>query len=228
MPSDWRLARLLDVMDRPSPEPLAAAWQPRLSQLQEWIDPNALDAVWSELADWAAIDMDRCCGYFPSLAGKPGIVDDLAACRAFADAYPKMVWEGFTLPFNFIRLSLRRQAVAPTYHLDTDAATALTGDPATLKDRLVRRVLLNLSATHERVLHYLDLNPFTTRLAIQSFYVCLARNEEARGREASVAIPPRNGSNIHGVSFVANQVLHRGLDEETGHFVAAYGLDAPG
>ncbi len=214
-------------MTAPSPEWLSATWRPRPFQQRWRLDPDLLDAVWSELAGWAAMDAEQCCGYFPSLAGRAGIVHDLPACRRFADECPEIVTEGCTLRFSFIRVSLRRQAEAPAYHLDTDASTAVTGKPATLKDRLVRRVLLNLSATQERVLHYLDLDPYTTRLAYRASYVCLGDTEAARDRETHITIPPRRGCIIHGVSFVANHVLHSGVDTESGHFVAAYGLETP-
>lgn len=189
------------------------------------MDPRLVEAAGTELAGRAVTDADRCCGYFPALAGRPGIVDDLAACRTFALARPEIETGGAVMGFNFLRLSLRRQAAVPAYHLDTDAATAVSGNPANLRDRLVWRVLLNLSVSHERALSYLDLDPSTTWLALESSYISLADKEAGRDRQRCITIPPRRGDTVHGVSFVANRVLHSGVDDEPGHFVAAYGLE---
>jgi hypothetical protein len=30
---------------------------------------------------------------------------------------------------------------------------------------------------------------------------------------------------VHGVTFASNRVLHSGLDGESGHFIAAYGVE---
>ena len=204
---------------------LSASWQPQTFQIRMGLDSHVLEAAWIELVRRAVEDPNRCCGYFPALAGRPGILDDLPACRRFAAAYPKIELRGFDLCFSFIRVSLRRQAVDPAYHLDTDAATAVTGDPATLGERLVSRVLLNLSARQERVLHYLDLDPSTTTLAIESSYACLGDDNARESRERHIAIPRRSGDAVHGVSFVANRVLHSGVDDHRGHFVAAYGRE---
>lgn len=103
------------------------------------MDPRLVEAAGTELAGRAVTDADRCCGYFPALAGRPGIVDDLAACRTFALARPEIETGGAVMGFNFLRLSLRRQAAVPAYHLDTDAATAVSGNPANRRDRLVWR-----------------------------------------------------------------------------------------
>lgn len=42
-----------------------------------------------------------------------------------------------------------------------------------------------------------------------------------------MVIAARSGSRIAGLLFAANLVLHSGVDDEGGHFVAAYGIDAP-
>lgn len=224
MIGDWQL---IDGMDLAPVKPLSQVWRPRPFQLHGGFDPEAIDAVWSELASRAASDLNQCCGYFPSLVGRAGIDSNFPASRRFAEGHPRFTVDGYTASFSFIRVSLRRQAVDPMYHLDTDAATAVTGNPATLSDRLARRVLLNLSPVSERVLHYLDLDPFTTALTFRSSYVCLEAIDAARDRDMQIAIPPRRVGTIHGLSFVANRVLHSGVDQDNGHFVAAYGLEAP-
>ena len=38
-------------------------------------------------------------------------------------------------------------------------------------------------------------------------------------------IPPRRGSHVAGLLFAANLVLHSGVDDASGHFVGAYGID---
>jgi hypothetical protein len=188
-------------------------------------DPLAVGEVCWELTQRAAQDVDHCCGYFPSLAGQAGIVDDLPACRQFAGKYPEIRLVGGCFVFSFLRLSLGSQSTAPAYHLDTDAATAVTGDVATLEDRSVWRVLLNLSARHERIVHYLDLDPLTTKLFRQSSYVCLADANLAKGRERSLSLPRRRGRAVAGVLLAANRVLHSGVDHDTGHFVVAFGRE---
>jgi hypothetical protein len=152
-------------------------------------------------------------------------VDDLPASRSFAAKCPEIRLEVGHFAFSFLRLSLRPQATAPAYHLDTDAATAVSGDPATLESRLVWRVLLNLSDTDERIVNYLDLDPFSTKLLRHSSYVCLADAKVAAGRERSFTIPARRGSVAGGVLLVANRLLHSGVDNDRGHFVVAFGLE---
>jgi hypothetical protein len=204
---------------------LSAIWRPQVFQIRMGLEPDVLEAARCELVQRAARDTDQCCGYFPALAGRQGILDELPACKRFAAAYPEIELNGFTLRFSFMRLSLRRQASAPAYHLDTDAATAVTGDPATLEERLVRRALVNFSASQERVVHYLDLDASTTTLTVESSYAHLGDENVRQGRERRIAIPRRVGDIVHGVNFVANRVLHSGVDGHTGHFVAAYGRD---
>ena len=100
------------------------------------------------------MDPDRCCGYFPTLKGFPGIDSDLPAWRAFRDCVPLLEVCGNKYEFCFIRLSLIRQSVDPVFHLDSDAATALSGDVTTLRQRRVVRLLLNFSSQSERALHF--------------------------------------------------------------------------
>ena len=38
----------------------------------------------------------------------------------------------------------------------------------------------------------------------------------------SVAIPRRQGASVAGLMFVSNLVLHSGVDDPSGHFLAAY------
>lgn len=178
-----------------------------------------------ELARHARADGHRCWGYFPSLTGRPGIRADLPACRDFASALPQITVGGRSYRFNFLRLSLRCQSADPAYHLDTDAATALTGDPATLGRRLVGRLLLNLSTTLERSLYYLDLDASEAAVVWEGAYARAAEQMLGAGRAVRAVIPPRTSTIAHGITFVANQVLHSGVDGPCGHFVAAYGYD---
>jgi hypothetical protein len=174
---------------------------------------------------YAQADDQLCWGYFPSLAGRSGIHTDLPACRDFASALPEVTCAGISYQFNFLRLSLASQSARPAYHLDSDAATALTGDPATLERRRVGRILLNLSTTAERNLHYLDLDVSGLALTTQGSYVRAADQALAARYALRAVIPPRSGPVAHGVVFIANQVLHSGVDGLHGHFVAAYGHD---
>ena len=98
-----------------------------------------------ELRRRARDDVDKCCGYFPALAGTDGIVSDLPASRMFASEIPQIIHDGCVYHFNFLRVSLVQQGSEPEFHLDSDAATALTGDAETLQQRYVLRMVLNLS-----------------------------------------------------------------------------------
>jgi hypothetical protein len=184
-----------------------------------------LEAAEHELKRHAHADAQRCWGYFPALAGCRGIHADLPACREFASAMPEMSVAGARYRFSFIRLSLRCQSQRAAYHLDSDAATALTGDPATLSERLVGRVLLNLSAVAERRLHYLDLDVSAVALTSDGSYVRATHQAQSGCHSRCAIVPARSGRTVHGVAFVANRVLHSGVDGARGHFVAAYGYD---
>jgi hypothetical protein len=184
-----------------------------------------VDAAERELRRHAQADDHQCWGYFPSLTGQPGIHADLPACQDFASVLPEITAAGAHYRFNFIRLSLRCQSPQTAYHLDSDAATALTGDPATLGRRRVGRILLNLSTTEERSLYYLDLDVSAIALTRQGSYVRAADQKLAARHAVRAAIPPRSGRIAHGITFMANQVLHSGVDGPRGHFVVAYGYD---
>lgn len=186
---------------------------------------EAVDRAGRELRAGAATDSNGCMGYFPGLRDVDGIRGDLPACRALAATLPTITMGGMTFEFNFARVSLIRQAGDPAFHLDSDAATAVTGDLSTLDARLVRRALLNLNAEHARTLHYLDVDPATVELRAEGAYVRIAEPDSVRHMARQLVIPPRDGNVIHGVDFYANKVMHSGVDDEFGHFVAGYGYE---
>lgn len=175
----------------------------------------------------AQCDANRCCGYFPALAGQQGIESDLPCSRQFGSALPKVEMEGMHLSFNFLRISLLQQQGDFPFHLDSDVATALTGDISTLNQRAVWRLLLNLNASHPRQFAYLDLQADASELRFGQGYVHYALAEIPSGALQTIRLLPRSGSIIHGVLFCANRVLHTGQDDENGHFVAAYGCEMP-
>lgn len=124
---------------------------------------DLIDEVYAELTMKAEGDNNSCFGYFPSLINADGIVTDLPSSRLLASTLPNLEVKGLLLYFNFIRRSLVRQNGDSPFHLDTDADTALTGDIHTLQNRLVWRLLINLSAQHSRRLSYLDEDPMHCR-----------------------------------------------------------------
>ncbi len=187
---------------------------------------EAASAVESELRMRAVGDRDHCCGYFPALAGQAGILADLAACQEFAARLPQIIRPAAIYRFNFLRLSLVQQSAAPAYHLDSDADTAISGDLAMVRSKRVLRLLLNLSTCSERTLHYLDVDPWAVGLSSQGSYLCAARPADLCRYARVMSIPVRRGSTVHGVAFTSNAVLHSGVDDLDGHFVAAYGTDA--
>ncbi len=178
-----------------------------------------------ELGARAALDGDCCCGYFPALEGVHGIDCDLPACHAFATSLPAISYAGTAFQFNFLRLSLKQQSVAPAYHLDSDASTALSGDVTTLRRRRVERLLLNLSSRSERTLHYLDVDSSCAELVADGSYVRAADPRRLVDYGLTASVPPRRGSDVSGLLFAANLVLHSGVDDSSGHFVAAYGTE---
>jgi hypothetical protein len=182
-------------------------------------------AVEHELRLRAAADPDGCCGYFPALASNVSIISDLPDCQTFAAGLPHIWCGGYRYEFNFLRLSLVQQCQHAAYHLDSDAATALTGDVTAIKGRQIRRLLLNLSTQSERSLHYLNLDPRSVELAVDGSYIRAADPRSLRGHGLVATIAPRRGSSVHAVSFISNMVLHSGVDDENGHFVAAYGIE---
>jgi len=179
-----------------------------------------------ELGAHAAVDRDRCRGYFPALRGVRRIDGDLPACRAFATSFPFIRHAGVEHRFNFLRLSLTPQSADPAYHLDSDTATALTGDVTTLRHRRVARLLVNLSSQCVRTLHYLDVDPSHVDLIADGSYIRAADPRGLAEYALMAAIPPRRGCHVSGLVFTANLVLHSGRDDAGGHFVAAHGIDA--
>jgi hypothetical protein len=205
--------------------PLEAGRHPTAVELA--VRPMSADvaAVERELRTRAGSDRDRCFGYFPGLNGASGIASDLPACRAFARRLPELVVRGAPFRFNFLRLSLVQQSARAAYHLDSDVATAITGDVATISQRHILRLLLNLSARSERTLHYLNVDPGSVELIVEGCYIRVADPDAFRPHSLVARIPPRRGSRVHGLVFASNRVLHSGVDDELGHFVAAYGAE---
>jgi hypothetical protein len=189
---------------------------------------DAIDRAERELRRRAAADENRCAGFFPTLSGVPGIESNFPSCRELMRLVPKIEHESSAYRFNFIRLSLVCQASQPAWHIDSDAATALTGGDVSPASRLIHRLLLNLSGTRERVVAYLDVDVLTAGLVEEGGYIRPARSERALGTARSVSIPVREGPVVHGISFVSNRIFHSGQDDAEGHFVAAYGFEVSG
>ncbi len=179
-----------------------------------------------ELRRRAHDDVDKCCGYFPALAGTDGIVSDLPASRMFASEIPQIIHDGCVYHFNFLRVSLVQQGSEPEFHLDSDAATALTGDAETLRQRYVLRMVLNLSATSDRTLQYLDVDPESVGLVARGGYVSVARTEpltESRADRCDSASPTAVRSTAWSSCPIASFI--RALTTMFGHFIAAYGME---
>ncbi len=223
---DRRAGRPYDPIVQRSVRPLAAHRHPAIVAFVIPGIAEASTAAASELRERALIDRDRCCGYFPSLAGAPGIHVDLPACAEFAIRLPEIRSAGAVYRFNFLRLSLVRQSSVPAYHLDSDADTAITGDVARLGERRILRLLLNLHQRSDRAVHYIDVDPSSVALAAQGSYLCVAEPAAVRSHARVLTIPRRRDATVHGAAFASNLVLHAGVDDAEGHFVAAYGIDA--
>lgn len=205
---------------------LSEVFQPQLLTLKLNIDQNVIDRAYKELTQHAKGDKNKCFGYFPGMR-KDDISHDLPACKNFAVKLPQLIIEGRQFDFNFMRLSLIKQEGTSPYHLDTDAATALTGDIETLGDRLVWRLLINMHEHSSRTLGYLNVDPTSTLLDDDGSYVHCVDQEAEKQSARSISIPPRQGTAVHGVLFCASRVLHTGKDDNDGHFVMGYGCEEP-
>jgi hypothetical protein len=207
--------------------PLAPTMQPTQHTITLDIDEELLDAAERELYAKATDDSNHCYGYFPGMKGKDGIDTELSACKALHDALPMIQIADKQLSCNFIRLSLVKQQGDFPFHLDTDAATALTGDKETLNKRKVWRILLNLSTKHPRTLSYIDADPNTVELDYGNGYLHCVDEQAMNERKQSVQIPPRTKTQVSGVLFCSSRVLHTGVDDDNGHFVAGFGCEEP-
>lgn len=159
----------------------------------------------------------------------PGSKESSASCQRASPSlagFPASSYAGGAYHFSFVRLSLVQQSVDPAFHLDSDADTALTGDVTGLAEREDLRLLINLSTRSDRALHYLDVDPWSVPLEVQGSYVRAANPTDLDRHACTAMVPRRRGSTVHGVAFTSNCVLHSGVDDADGHFVAAYGTEA--
>lgn len=203
---------------------LSSEFTPQLVEVALPCPEDAITAVQQELTDKAETDTDKCWGYFPAMANRSGIDTTLPVSQTFVDNVPNLTMNGRILNFNFLRLSLVEQSSDAPYHLDSDAATALTGDTSTIAKRLVWRLLLNLG-THNRTLSYLDVDPFSVELDSTDGYINCPAEYVTSDITNAVVLAPRMGRLVNGVLFCSSRVLHTGKDDEYGHFVAGYGVE---
>jgi hypothetical protein len=215
------------VIEMTSYEALPEVFQPAEITWEFPGDETLITNAGQELRQRAAADPNGCFGYFPGMQHRSGIDSDLPESQSFADTVPSIDLSGRVVGFNFLRLSVVRQNAISPYHLDSDAATAITGDTSTIQQRQVWRFLMNLADEHPRTLSYLDVDPATIEITDRNGYVHPADPAVAASTERSLTIPPREGRIIRGVLFCASQVLHAGQDDDWGHFVAGYGHDGP-
>lgn len=204
-----------------------AAYRPRIIEFEGFVAVEAIEAVEAELRLHAKADSNQSYGYFPSMGEREGIGTDLPACQEFAKRYPTITPDGFHIPlgFNFLRMSRIRQPARSPYHIDSDAATALTGDVSDIADRRVWRFLMNLNSKHERTLSYLDIDPFSVELEAGDGYIHIGDTAVGPNDIRTIDVPPRDGHTVSGVLLSVNHVLHTGKDDEHGHFIASYGAE---
>lgn len=203
---------------------LSKEFLPQLVSVKLPVASEAIEAAERELSIKASSDTDRCYGYFPGMS-RDGIGNNLPLSQKFAQNAAKLMVNGKSVDFNFLRLSLIDQPSISPFHLDSDSATALTGDIATMADRLVWRLLLNLSDSKTRTIIYLDLNPSLVQLKNDRGYISYPSELITNNLICSVELQARKGDVVNGVLFCASRVLHAGKDMGGGHFVAGYGVD---
>jgi hypothetical protein len=184
--------------------------------------PKLVDAAETELKSHARIDRDACSGYFPAFATDEHLVDSIA----FAREVPQLSVHGFALGFNFLRYSERPQPRLHGLHLDSDAATAVTGpNDHEQQQQEVWRLLLNFHRDRTRSVCVVEGVPVE---AIECQYIdgyLAVTGGVSPENIRTVELPPRDGPQTHGVLFCANRVPHMGDDGKAGHFVAGYGLE---
>jgi hypothetical protein len=183
---------------------------------------SLVTAAQAELAVQAATDPDQCAGYFPAFAPDQHLVHAIE----LANTIPEITVDDTTLGFNFLRYSARQQPQLHGMHLDTDAATAVTG-PAMEQQhgREVWRLLLNLHPLLARDV-YIAPDVSTSKLDCEyrDGYLAVVGGLDT-GDIQTITLPQRQGATVAGLLFCANQVPHMGSDSRGGHFVAGYGME---
>src|SRR5262245_64856025 len=97
---------------RPLPDHL----RPARATIDLPVDGQLIEHAYDELRLKAAADANSCYGYFPGMAAAAGIVSDLPACRSLLDGLPALRLAGRRFSFNFVRLSLAKQAGSFPFH----------------------------------------------------------------------------------------------------------------
>jgi len=190
------------------------------------VGARLIEDAHDELKLKAAADANACYGYFPGMTGAAGIDSNLPACRTLSESLPSLALAGRRFAFNFVRLSLAKQAGAFPFHLDSDTKSGFTGDPAALERRLVLRLLINLSAAHPRTLSFLNIDTASVRLQSKAGYVHYCEPVDPDLVER-IVIPSRRQRRAHAALLCANRVMHTGEDDHHGHFVAGFGWEGP-
>lgn len=204
---------------------LSSDFQPKIVTINLPFKSSLIQKTEGELGLHAQRDDDKCYGYFPGMGDRRGIDANLPVSQSFADGAQYLTVDGKKLNFNFLRLSLIDQPSISPFHLDSDSATALTGDVATMSQRLVWRLLINLSPVRSRTVIYLDLDPSSVELINDRGYISYPSKSITDDMIKKVELSPRSGSEVSAVLFCASRVLHAGKDINGGHFVAGYGVD---
>ena len=168
---------------------LSPRFHPRPVTITSSLPKQLIEDALEALRHKAISDASACYGYFPSMLGAAGIDHDLPASRRLAESMPVVEIDGRSLHFNFVRLSLVKQLGTSPFHLDSDANTALTGSIATLRHRLVSRLLLNLSSTKSTHAVFLECRSFLHPIGRQGRVRLLPRTGSGYGRGNSNSCP---------------------------------------
>ena len=188
------------------------------------LSDELIDGALAELTQAAQNDPNGCWGDF---AGFESRDLPLPRTRKFAESVDAAAITPVDrpLPYCFTRVSIWRQPTIDRaqFHLDTDALTAVGGDP-TEAGKIVVRALFNIGQ-YPRSLEYLDIDP--------RFVLLQARGSTVRylgrtaGRVRKIDIAARVPGLVSGVLFYSNRVLHSGRDDKRGHAVLALGHEQP-
>lgn len=181
-----------------------------------------IEAAHDELEERAVFDRDLCMGYFPAIQGQ-GESADLPHCRELAESLPHIqISNGLPLGFDWLRLSLKKQPKKAPYHLDLSRGTGMSSVEGAKR---ITRLLLNFSPDFSRKIGYLVVDPLDAPLKADNGFRIYDGDPPSRAARTLI-IPPRQRGMVFGAIIEVTNVLHSGIEEEDGHFLASYSTEA--
>jgi hypothetical protein len=183
-------------------------------------DTDLLSGVTDELEFNALSDIDACSVYSSYANG--GSNRGLVLSEKFArqnSALPMNGLEDFS--FGFLQLSLFPQKSMHGLYVESNSVSGI--GEQTLHSRSWRAIL-NLGHYARKMTYSVQPLSQLELVDVGGLRTCDDYNTKL---VRSLILPPRNSGRVFGLTFCASEVLHGGLDDENGHFIASYGLEEP-